>query len=950
VETGSLGWRSDRRWSWAFTLLLLALLIGALALRLARLDFQPLWWDEGYSVWFATQAPAEAIALTAADIHPPLYYLLLGGWIRLFGPAPLALRALSVAFAVASVALMFVTGTRLLGTRRSGMLAALLLAISPLHVYYSQEVRMYGLVALLAIGVLLAGWTAFATRGRPPKWRVLASYVALGAAALYTQYYAAFLLVGLALYGFWRWRSNLRSLVRWLVAQSVLLLLYLPWLLYAAPKLVPYVGQKIVQDADRPLGPLAYLGRHLSAFTGGHLEGPLAPLWPWALLLLIPIAIGLVLALRRDPAPNGASPVAIAMLLTALGVALGLGFLVGLRFPFFPERGERLLLFALPAFLLLVAAALEALWRRSHVGAGLTLGLMVLVSAASLTAFYATPRYLADDYRPLIARIAEQGRPGDTVFAVYPWQAGYWRSYADPAGASVLLSPGAAWGNEVASALDTGLAHGRVWFPAHLSLGGVLESQIERHLRERALPFANTWYGPGTRLSAWAMLPDSQPVPTPPVRFEGSGVKVSLAGLEMGASEVSSGSGILPLTLIWDSENSPPPLVVSVRLVDALDQIWAQHDYEPLGGPNAEPAGDGTARWRAADRLGLLVPAGVPPGEYHLELVVQPRNGKRPLTATVNGGATPGEAGRISALRVTDSEVPLGPGALPIAHRQQVAVGDEIEFLGHAADGAPLAPGDLRKVGLFWQASAAPQEDVVAFLQLLDRSGGVLAGWEAPPGAGFPTHLWKPGTLVRTQASLRVPAGTPDGRYRLIAGLYRANDRSRLATAAGASHLALGLVEVLGRPHDMTPPRAVHPAEAAFGGAARLVGYELATGGSLTAEEQPLAGGDALDVTLHWQALGSSERPLTVFVHLVDADGEVVGYGDGEPGQGAFPTTGWLAGEYLADTHTIAIPPGAPPGAYRLEVGLYDPATGARLATGDGADSLLLGAAVRIGP
>ena len=51
---------------------------------------------------------------------------------------------------------------------------------------------------------------------------------------------------------------------------------------------------------------------------------------------------------------------------------------------------------------------------------------------------------------------------------------------------------------------DDALAAGRVWFPAHLSLGAILEKQIERFLGERAVPFANTWYGPGTRLSAWS--------------------------------------------------------------------------------------------------------------------------------------------------------------------------------------------------------------------------------------------------------------------------------------------------------------------------------------------------------------------------------------------------------------------------------------------------------------
>ena len=126
----------------------------ALLLRVARLDFQPLWWDEGYSVWFAHHPLAEMMRLTALDIHPPLYYALLSGWSKLFGLAPAALRLLSVTFGVLAVPVAYIVGKWLAG-RRGGLVAALLLAINPFHVYYSQEIRMYGLMvlwSLLAIG------------------------------------------------------------------------------------------------------------------------------------------------------------------------------------------------------------------------------------------------------------------------------------------------------------------------------------------------------------------------------------------------------------------------------------------------------------------------------------------------------------------------------------------------------------------------------------------------------------------------------------------------------------------------------------------------------------------------------------------------------------------------------------------------------------------------------
>ena len=152
--------------------------------------------------------------------------------------------------------------------------------------------------------------------------------------------------------------------------------------------------------------------------------------------------------------------------------------------------------------------------------------------------------------------------------------------------------------------------------------------------------------------------------------------------------------------------------------------------------------------------------------------------------------------------------------------------------------------------------------------------------------------------------------------------------------------ISLGTVTVRGRPHDLTPPQPQHPADATFGDVARLIGYDLAS-----AETRP---GGALDLTLHWQALASTDRPYTVFVHLLDEAGNVKGYGDSEPGGGAYPTTGWLPGEYLADRHTVTLAPDAPAGTYRLAVGLYDPATGERLKMPDGADQVVLETPVEV--
>ena len=87
----------------------------------------------------------------------------------------------------------------------------------------------------------------------------------------------------------------------------------------------------------------------------------------------------------------------------------------------------------------------------------------------------------------------------------------------------------------------------------------------------------------------------------------------------------------------------------------------------------------------------------------------------------------------------------------------------------------------------------------------------------------------------------------------------------------------------------------------------------------------------ALRVALWWEALAPLEVDYTVFVHLVDENGQLAGTGDGPPLGGAFPTSVWNPGDWVPDEHDIPLPPDLPSGVYTVQVGWYDPTTGARL-------------------
>src|SRR5512139_3222061 len=129
---------------------ILLVLIFALAafLRFYLLDGQSFWNDEGNSARIAERSLQLITEGAAGDIHPPLYYYLLHFWRSVFGSSEFALRSLSAALGVLLVALTFLIGRKAFSLG-AGLLAAFVAAINPFQVYYSQEARMYMLLAVI---------------------------------------------------------------------------------------------------------------------------------------------------------------------------------------------------------------------------------------------------------------------------------------------------------------------------------------------------------------------------------------------------------------------------------------------------------------------------------------------------------------------------------------------------------------------------------------------------------------------------------------------------------------------------------------------------------------------------------------------------------------------------------------------------------------------------------
>jgi len=380
----------------------LAILALALALRLINLDSRPLWYDEAFSVLWAeepiqhffqwTTTPAEGPAPT--DVHPPLYYLVLHAWMRLAGESPVAVRLPSVLFGVAAVWLIGLLG-QAAGGPRMGNPAMLLAAVAPFPVAYSQEARMYSLLALCVVAAVYCAWRA---RKNRTWW---AAYTVCAALALYSHNLGALTMLALTilLLADLVHAPDLVRLWWFLAANLAILVLFSPWLLLALPGQIGSVRQTYWV----PQPGLAELVRSLIVY---HFNLPLpSRVLPLALFGAVFV---LLLLLYRTVKLRARVPAAFLW----LGLApLAMMWLVSQWQPIYIERAmlPAALLYAVAVAWLLAAGKLPR-WLLAGV-----CGLCFLISGLSLAYHYRNTDFPRAPYAEAVAYLHANADPQDAI-------------------------------------------------------------------------------------------------------------------------------------------------------------------------------------------------------------------------------------------------------------------------------------------------------------------------------------------------------------------------------------------------------------------------------------------------------------------------------------------------------------------------------------------------------
>lgn len=469
---------------WAAPLTTLVLVALATAARWFGIGAESLWLDEATSLILARMSVPELVRWTALDIHPPLYYTLLHFW-RYLGESEAAIRSLSALAGVLNVLVIAALG-RTLFERRTGWIAGLLLALAPLHVWYSQEARMYAWIALLVTTSL---WLAIEAWLEPTRWVLWVGYVLATTAALYTHYYAVFgiLLANLFfLYLLIRRRLTKRLFWSWAAAQGAVFALFLPWLpTFLLPITVGGGGWVALGMGKPSVAVLAQTAVLYMVGMGRALYPALIRRAAYALfvgLFLVGLWPRKSVAQPGEESPRLFSErETVGFCLAYLVAPLGIAWVSSQLFK--PMYSARYMLPFLMPFVLLTARGVGRIpWRVGRIATLAALVGTLVVGIVAQTKMMDKP-----DWRSWAQQIAARAEPGDVVVFVPGWHAKPFDYYAR--GAVELYGdvpvPVDQFGQQALDAVAMAIRnHPRVWFIWETDHYTDRDGQVYRYLAE----------------------------------------------------------------------------------------------------------------------------------------------------------------------------------------------------------------------------------------------------------------------------------------------------------------------------------------------------------------------------------------------------------------------------------------------------------------------------------
>ncbi|HEV2068996.1 MAG TPA: glycosyltransferase family 39 protein [Acidimicrobiales bacterium] len=367
-----------------------------------------LWVDEGMSVGIASRSLTGIPPALIKDGSPPLYYLLLHGWMGVFGSSEAAVRALSLVFAVAAVPVAWWAGRSLFG-RRAGWVAAVLVAFSSYLTVHSREARMYSLVVLLGLVAVTSFLQAFALRRR--RW--VGVLVVSLAALVYTHYWGLFMAAAMVVAApvcvLFSGTDRRAVAVDAGITLGGVGLLFAPWV----PSFATQVRQTGAPWSRTPTG----------ADTLRSIHSVLGSRWV-SLALAVAVAVLVVHLVREQDTPERTMVLCLGVILVTTMAGSWLSSQLE------PSWSPRYFGVYLPPLVLLAAVAFD---RAGKLGLAAVAAIVVIWCVPSLGGWEspseARPK---SNVRALAARLAPTLQPGDVVMASQLEQVPLLRHYLGP--------------------------------------------------------------------------------------------------------------------------------------------------------------------------------------------------------------------------------------------------------------------------------------------------------------------------------------------------------------------------------------------------------------------------------------------------------------------------------------------------------------------------------------
>lgn len=232
------------------TRVLFLIILGiAIYLRMINIVSEQLWHDEGGTIFYVNSTWEEFWRRVTEEVAPPLYYLILKGWITIFGTSVFATRLLSVIFSVLTVPALYLVGKEI-KNERLGLIIILLFSISPFSIWYANEVRMYSFLQLLFTIDL---YFAVKCIKYPTDRKNYVFFSIIGVCLIYTQY-TGFLYLGILGIGIFILNRKEEGFFKNTIISILIIFIgYIPWMPYA------------IEDAL--VGPIGYTGGRLNALN-----------------------------------------------------------------------------------------------------------------------------------------------------------------------------------------------------------------------------------------------------------------------------------------------------------------------------------------------------------------------------------------------------------------------------------------------------------------------------------------------------------------------------------------------------------------------------------------------------------------------------------------------------------------------------------------------------------